>query len=56
MYVKEKGKITNREYQELTGVKKRQATEDLRILEEKGIFQKFGTTGKGTFYALRSNK
>ena len=53
MYVKKRGKITNREYQELTGVKKRQATIDLKELEEKNIFEKHGTTGKGTYYTLK---
>lgn len=56
MYVKERGRITNKEYQEITGIKKRQASEDLRILIEKGIFQKLGTTGKGTYYILRGSK
>jgi len=56
MYVKEKGRITNKEYQEITHVKKRQASEELKILEKKGIFQRIGTTGKGTFYILRGKK
>jgi len=52
-YVKEKGKISNKEYQENFGIKKRQATDDLKVLEEKGIFKKVGTTGKGTYYVLK---
>lgn len=52
-YVKEKGKITNKEYQENFGLKKRQATDDLKGLEQKNIFQKVGTTGRGTYYVLR---
>ena len=56
LYIKEKGKITNKEYQEITGIKKRQSSEDLKDLEEKGIFHKVGTTGKGTYYVLRSTK
>jgi len=56
LYVKEKGKITNKEYQEITGIKKRQSSEDLKDLEEKGIFHKVGTTGKGTYYVLRGTK
>jgi len=56
LYVKEKGKITNKEYQEITGIKKRQSSEDLKDLEEKGIFHKVGTTGKGTYYVLRGAK
>ena len=54
-YVKEKGRITNREYQEITGVKKRQASIDLAELEKESIIKKIGSTGKGTFYVLRGN-
>jgi predicted HTH transcriptional regulator len=53
LYVKERGKISNKEYQENFGIKKRQATDDLKVLEEKGIFKKVGTTGKGTYYVLK---
>ncbi len=56
MYVKEKGKITNREYQELCGVRKRQATEDLKKLWDKGIFVRVGTTGKGTYYTFKGRQ
>jgi ATP-dependent DNA helicase RecG len=55
MYVKENGKITNTEYQKF-GMKKRQATDDLKELEAKGILEKVGTTGKGTYYILRGAK
>ena len=55
-YVKEKGKITNKEYQENFGLKKRQATDDLKELEQKNIFQKVGITGRGTYYVLRGAK
>jgi len=56
LYVKEKGKITNREYQELCEVKKRQATDDLRELENKEIFVRIGATGKGTYYTLKKSQ
>jgi len=49
-YVKEKGRITNKEYQTICNVKKRQATNDLLELEKQRIFKKIGTTGKGTYY------
>ncbi|MCD6449028.1 MAG: hypothetical protein J7L34_00790 [Thermotogaceae bacterium] len=52
MYVKEKGKITNREYQELTGISRQMATIDLRQLVEKGIFTKIGKAGAGIAYRL----
>jgi DNA-binding Lrp family transcriptional regulator len=56
MYVKEKGKITNKEYQKLCGVKKRQATNDLKELENKGVFERVGITGKGVYYILKGYK
>jgi len=52
MYVKEKGKITNKEYQELCNISKPMATIDLRGLVEKGVFEKAGITGRGTEYIL----
>ncbi len=56
LYVKERGKITNKEYQNITGVKKRQATEDLRHLEKLGILERVGTTGKGVHYVLKGHR
>lgn len=44
MYVKEKGKITNKEYQEIADVSKPTATRDFTELVEKNIF---GIKGKG---------
>ena len=52
MYVKEKGKITNKEYQELTKVSKAMSTIDLRELVNHEIFRKRGATGRGTEYTL----
>ena len=56
LYVKEKGKITNREHQELCEVKKRQTTDDLKDLEDRGILERVGTTGKGTYYVLKGRQ
>ena len=55
-YVKEKGEITNKKYQELCKVKKRTASDDLRGLQEQDIFERVGTTGKGTFYVLKGRQ
>jgi len=55
-YLKEYGKITNTKYQEITGVSKRQASNDLKNMEERGILIKKGTTGKGTFYVLKGHE
>jgi len=56
LYVKKNGKITNKEYQEINNVKKRQASIELADLLNKQIFERIGKTGKGTFYNLWSNK
>ena len=52
MYVKEKGKITNKNYQDLTGISKPMATIDLKELSDKKVLEKIGTTGRGTAYIL----
>jgi ATP-dependent DNA helicase RecG len=51
-YVKEKGKITNTEYQEISNTIKRTASRDLAELVSLKIFEQIGTTGKGTEYFL----
>jgi ATP-dependent DNA helicase RecG len=51
-YVKEKGRITNTEYQEFFGVSKKTASNDLGNLEKRGILERTGTKGAGTFYCL----
>jgi len=55
-FLKTHGQITNKEYQENFGLKKCQATDDLKELENKGIIKKIGTTGRGTYYVLRGVK
>ncbi|KKH46863.1 helix-turn-helix domain-containing protein [Methanosarcina sp. 1.H.A.2.2] len=52
LHVKEKGKITNKEYQEICEVKERLATMELKDLVEKGIFEKIGSRGRGTHYTI----
>ncbi len=51
-FVKTKGKITNREYRELTGAIIRTASRDLDDLADKGVFDKVGATGRSTYYTL----
>jgi ATP-dependent DNA helicase RecG len=53
MYVKEQGKITNKEYQELTKVSKATATRELSDIVEKKILEQSGVRGKGTYYKLK---
>lgn len=50
--MKEKGKITNSEYQALNDTTKKTASRDLSDLTSKGIFEQEGITGKGTEYRL----
>ncbi|MFH1160192.1 MAG: DeoR family transcriptional regulator [bacterium] len=51
-FVKEKGKITNKEYQEVFGVARMTATRDLTELVEKGILKSSEMKGAGSFYQL----
>ncbi|MBI3850442.1 MAG: DUF4062 domain-containing protein [Verrucomicrobia bacterium] len=52
-FVKQHGRITNAEYQKLVGVSDSTALRDIGILEAKGVFERIGTTGRRTYYALR---
>ncbi|MGA2466398.1 MAG: helix-turn-helix domain-containing protein [Thermodesulfobacteriota bacterium] len=56
MYVKEKGKITNQEFQKLLNVSKRTVTNDLEDLVKRQLFEKVGTRGRGTFYKLKKGQ
>jgi ATP-dependent DNA helicase RecG len=56
IYVKEKGKITNKEYQEVCNISERTATRDLSNLVSLGLFMQIGVTGKGTEYILTRHK
>lgn len=52
LYVKQHGRISNDEYQKSFNVSKRTVSYDLEILLKKGILEKIGTHGRGTFYKL----
>jgi len=56
LHIKERGSISNNEYQEITGAIKRTASRDLTELLEKNLLSKTGSTGKGTIYTLRGHK
>ncbi|SEA19594.1 ATP-dependent DNA helicase RecG [Porphyromonadaceae bacterium KH3R12] len=49
-YVKEKGKITNKEYQEINDISNRTATNELKELVEKFGLMRMSGAGAGTFY------
>lgn len=53
LFVKEKGRITNSEYQKLNKVSKRTATVELtQLFEEFNLIKKEGIRGAGVFYTL----
>jgi ATP-dependent DNA helicase RecG len=48
IHLKDYGKISNQEYQKITGAIKRTSSRDLTELLEKKLLEKSGSTGKGT--------
>lgn len=52
LYLKEKGKITNSDYQTLNDVSRETATRDLKELIEKQLIKPSGQKGAGAFYTL----
>lgn len=52
MHVKERGNITNREYQEINSVSRRTATSELKELVEKDVLKKIGTGKRDLKYIL----
>lgn len=53
MYVKEKGRITNKEYQQLNSCSRNTASNDLADLVKKNIFKPSDVKGAGAFYQLK---
>lgn len=53
LYVKNKGKITNKEYQSISEVSRETATRDLKKMVELQLLEKSGTKGASVFYELR---
>jgi ATP-dependent DNA helicase RecG len=51
-FVKEKGKITNKEYQKIFSVARITATRDLKELVERGVLKSSDTKGAGSYYEL----
>lgn len=52
MHLKTYGRITNREYRDLTGAIYRTASRDLEDLVSKGVLRKIGLTGRNVHYVL----
>jgi ATP-dependent DNA helicase RecG len=54
LFVKEKGEISNKEYQEICKVSKGTATKELKELIEKfNILERKGNVGAGTVYVIK---
>jgi ATP-dependent DNA helicase RecG len=53
LHVKTSGRITNAAYQRLLQVSKRTASDDLAELERRGLFERVGVTGRGTYFRLK---
>ena len=54
LYMKEKGKITNSEYQKINKIGKSVTIDELGDLVEKQVLFKIGETGRGTYYELKN--
>jgi ATP-dependent DNA helicase RecG len=52
LFVKEKGRISNKEYQEINATTERTASRDLSDLVQKQIIKSSGVKGAGAFYTL----
>jgi len=52
MYAKEKGKITNKEYQEINNCSRNTASNDLRQLVKNHILKESGVRGAGSYYNI----
>ena len=52
-YVKEKGRISNKIYQEINKISKATATRELAKLVEVRLFTQKGVVGQGTTYVLK---
>lgn len=53
LYVKANSEITNDEYQKLNNVSERTALRDMQDLVYRDLFERKGTTGRGTIYVLK---
>jgi hypothetical protein len=52
LLVKANEHLSNLEYQKTFGVSKPTASRDMEVMVRKGVLEKIGTTGKGTYYIL----
>ncbi len=52
LYVKDNGRITNKDYQKVNSCSRNTATNDLRKLVDKGILKQSGKRGAGAYYVI----
>ncbi len=53
LYVKDRGKITNSEYQKINACSRNTASNELTDLVERDILEPSGQKGAGAFYMLK---
>ena len=56
LYVKEKGRITNGEYQEINEISDRTASREISELVNSNILEQAGTFGAGSYYQIITPK
>jgi ATP-dependent DNA helicase RecG len=56
VFLKERGRISNPEYQKAANAIKKTATRDLKDLVDKGVLDQRGTRGPGVHYVLATNR
>ena len=56
LYLKQNKAITNNEYQKLNDVSKSTASRELSVLVDKGIIERLGRTGRGSYTYLKGSK
>ncbi|MGV8138531.1 MAG: ATP-binding protein [Mangrovibacterium sp.] len=54
LYVKEKGKITNREYQKINKISERTSSREISELVKANILEQAGSFGAGSYYQLKT--
>ena len=54
LYMKEKGKITNAEYQQINSISERTASREISELVKADILEQAGTFGAGSFYKIKT--
>jgi ATP-dependent DNA helicase RecG len=53
LFIKQNGRITNKQYQEISKVTDRTVLRDIQELINKDVLHKIGTTGRATYYIIK---